>query len=72
MSSESWKEFANCKGMEVNKFFDDYENSIKVQLEVDKVCGNCVVRSQCLEWAIEEGLTGGVFGRRYFKDKANA
>lgn len=69
-SNEKWIEFANCKGMDLNDFFDNYEASIEVQLRVDKTCANCVVRQQCLDWAIEEGLEGGVFGRRYLKQNA--
>lgn len=53
--------------MDVNLFFDYFEQSVEVQLEVDGICGNCVVRRQCLEWAEAEGLEGGVFGRRYLK-----
>lgn len=63
--NEDWKQFANCKGEDINKFFDAYEESSAIQLEVDTMCANCVVRTQCLDWAIEEGLEGGVFGRRY-------
>jgi WhiB family redox-sensing transcriptional regulator len=66
MRTDGWKEFAACKGVDTNMFFDDYEASGTVQLAVDKLCGSCVVRTQCLDWAIEEGLEGGVFGRRYF------
>lgn len=62
---EAWKEFAGCKGKDVNLFFDYYEQSVQVQLEVDEICGACPVRKQCLEWAIAEGLEGGVFGRKY-------
>lgn len=67
LNGEEWKEFANCHGHDLNKFFDYYEESNAVQLEVDQICGNCVVRTQCLEWAIAEGLTGGVFGRKYLE-----
>jgi hypothetical protein len=63
--NDDWKKFANCKGMDVNLFFDDYEDSSETQLLVDKTCGDCVVRKQCLEWALENKLEGGVFGRKY-------
>ncbi len=67
MSNAGWIEFANCKGMDVNLFFDYYEQSNAVQLQVQKICSNCVVRLQCLDWAIEEGLEGGVFGNKFLK-----
>lgn len=69
LSDESWKQFANCRGMDPNMFFDLFEQSVEVQLEVDETCANCVVRSQCLEWAEAEGLEGGVFGRKYLDGK---
>lgn len=62
---EEWREFANCIGMNPNDFFDNYERSVEVQLRVDKACSNCVVRKQCLEWALSEGIEYGVWGRKY-------
>jgi hypothetical protein len=53
--------------MDTSLFFDDYEKSSEVQLFVDDVCSSCVVRKQCLEYAEEQNLEGGVFGRKYFK-----
>lgn len=67
MRDESWQEYAACRGMDFNDFFDNYEESNETQLRVDKTCANCVVRNQCLEWAIEEGLEGGVFGRKFLE-----
>lgn len=67
MSDESWKEFANCKGEPLDDFFDNYEKLNEVQIRIDTLCGNCVVRRQCLEWALSEGLEGGVFGRKFIK-----
>jgi len=66
MSLSNWRSYANCKGMPISKFFEEYEESVEVQLEVDAVCGNCVVRTQCLEWAVSNGLEG-VFGRKFLK-----
>jgi hypothetical protein len=72
LTDQSWREFANCKGKPLNWFFDDYEDSVAIQLKVDDICKNCVVRMQCLEWATENKVEGGVFGRKYFQqaDKA--
>lgn len=65
IKGEEWKEQANCLDLDFNDFFDNYEESNEVQLRVDRTCANCVVRNQCLEWAIENNLEGGVFGRKF-------
>lgn len=69
MQSDSWKEFKNCKGLPIDMFFERYEKYVEVQLEVDKVCNSCVVRQQCLEYAIDNDLIGGVFGGRFMTEK---
>ena len=70
--SEEWRDFASCKGMPVALFFDDYEASAEVQLMVDNLCANCVVRMDCLEWALENKMEGGVFGRKYLGQSPKA
>ncbi len=62
---EDWKQFANCKGKPIGMFFDDYEDSVEVQIEVNRLCSNCVVRRECLEFAEANGLQGA-FGRKLF------
>lgn len=48
-------------------FFDDYEESIDVQMTVDEMCRSCPVNVQCLEWAIENKCEYGVWGAKYFR-----
>lgn len=67
LKGEEWKQFANCKGEDLNDFFDNYEESNEVQLKVDRICASCVVRNECLEWALENKMEGGVFGRKYLQ-----
>lgn len=61
-----WRAFASCKGMPLSYFFEEYEQDRNIQLMVDKLCASCPVRVQCLDYAIETGAEGGVFGRAYF------
>lgn len=67
-SDDKWREFASCKikGYPLNWFFNDYDEDIEIQLKVDELCRNCVVRTQCEDYAISVGAEGGVFGRKYF------
>jgi WhiB family redox-sensing transcriptional regulator len=70
--SDDWKTLANCKGMDVNLFFGMYEESTEVQLKVDSICSGCPVKTECYEYAIENGLESGVFGKRYIQPKHKA
>lgn len=73
--ADNWKQFRNCKDAPLSWFFDDFEESTQVQLQAMEICGACVVRTQCLEWAISEGLEGCFVGGKYIKQgkkKVNA
>jgi hypothetical protein len=54
--------------MPLSWFFDDFEENNETQLSIYTTCKNCVVRSQCLEWAIEVGFVGGFAGGHFFKE----
>jgi WhiB family redox-sensing transcriptional regulator len=56
-----WMEHAACKGRDTNDFFDNYEKNPKLQIEIEKLCNSCPVQAQCYEYAMENGLVGGVF-----------
>lgn len=69
--NELWKLDAACRKAKVPMldFFDNYERSVEVQHRIDSLCASCPVETQCLEWAIEEKLEGGVFGRKFIQPK---
>ncbi len=54
-----WHQRAACIGVETSVFFPDKGGTVKAALEV---CGRCIVRTDCLEWAITEGIEDGVLG----------
>lgn len=58
--------------MDISLFFERYEESAAVQLQVDNICSGCPVRVQCREWADEVGFEGGVAGRKYYGQSAKA
>jgi WhiB family redox-sensing transcriptional regulator len=72
MEDDQWRKYASCNGLPVSLFFEGYESSNAIQLEVDSLCSQCVVRKQCLEYAIENNIEGGVFGRTFFPSKNTA
>lgn len=60
----TWDQLASCQNMEVNWFYDDYENDAILAVNAEKLCYNCPVIRACAEAAMdnkEEGLWGGVY-----------
>lgn len=64
-----WRDRANCRGMDPAIFFSDlYDRSN--QAVARATCAGCEVRSECLEYAIDnerEGFWGGVGERERLK-----
>jgi WhiB family redox-sensing transcriptional regulator len=47
---ENWQDDANCLGVDPDLFFPE------------EVCRGCVVREQCLEFALQNGEKFGIWG----------
>jgi hypothetical protein len=62
-----WKDDSECLGMDVNLFFDKYEEDEHLAKSVDKVCARCPVRKECFAWGISN-KEWGVWGGIYLKD----
>ncbi|MCY3785142.1 MAG: WhiB family transcriptional regulator [bacterium] len=56
---DAWKQSANCLGVDPDLFFPERGASTK---EAKRVCGACVVRQECLEYALENGEKFGIWG----------
>ena len=57
--AESWQMFANCLGVAPDLFFPERGASTK---EAKAVCQGCVVREDCLEYALANGEKFGIWG----------
>jgi WhiB family redox-sensing transcriptional regulator len=57
--AESWQMFANCLGVDPDLFFPERGASTK---EAKQVCQGCVVREDCLEYALANGEKFGIWG----------
>jgi WhiB family redox-sensing transcriptional regulator len=55
----SWQDFANCLGVDPDLFFPERGASTR---EAKEVCRGCVVREDCLEYALANGETFGIWG----------
>ena len=59
MLDTSWQEFANCLGVDPDLFFPERGASTR---EAKEVCRGCVVRPDCLEFALANGEKFGIWG----------
>ena len=60
----AWHQHGACRGADPNLFFPERGDSVK---EAKAVCPRCPVRAECLEYALENhesmGIWGGLSGR---------
>jgi len=56
---KTWWDFANCLGVDSDLFFPERGASTK---EAKEVCRGCVVREDCLEYALDHGEKFGIWG----------
>lgn len=55
----SWQDFANCLGVDPDLFFPERGASTR---EAKEVCRGCVVRDDCLEYALANSEKFGIWG----------
>lgn len=63
-ADSDWQEFANCRTVDPELFFPNgtggtITNAIA---NAKKVCAACLVRTECLNWAVDTGQYNGVWG----------
>ena len=54
-----WQDEANCLGVDPDLFFPERGASTR---EAKEVCRGCVVREECLEYALANGEKFGIWG----------
>ena len=57
--TKGWQDFANCLGVDPDLFFPERGASTR---EAKEVCKGCVVRDDCLEYALANGEKFGIWG----------
>jgi WhiB family redox-sensing transcriptional regulator len=55
----SWRDLANCRGVDTAVFFPERGTSTA---PAKRICAECVVRTACLEFALADPETQGIFG----------
>ncbi len=63
---KSWQDFANCLGVDPDLFFPERGASTR---EAKEVCQGCVVREDCLEYALQNGEKVGIWGGRSERER---
>ena len=58
-STGYWQDEGNCLGADPDLFFPSPGDSLKA---AKAVCNSCVVRAECLEYALENGEKYGIWG----------
>jgi WhiB family redox-sensing transcriptional regulator len=58
-NDQAWQEHASCRSIPVELFFPLVEQEAD---EAKAICGSCLVREECLEFAIQAGERFGVWG----------
>ena len=61
---EEWAEEAQCRGMDHKIFFPDERGAAvrRVRRIAKSICMQCVVRAECLEYALTTNQTEGIWG----------
>ena len=59
IEERSWQDEANCLGVDPDLFFPERGASTR---EAKEVCRGCVVRLDCLEYALSNGEKFGIWG----------
>ena len=58
-AERGWQDEANCLGVDPDLFFPERGASTR---EAKEVCRGCVVRGECLEYALANGEKFGIWG----------
>lgn len=57
----SWVNKAKCKDLDTEIFFPETRSQPKVKI-AKAICSNCVVRKQCLKYALDAHIDYGIWG----------
>ena len=60
----NWRDHAACRDTDPELFFPDgtAEPALRRIGAAKRICGTCPAQTQCLAWALDHGITNGVWG----------
>lgn len=56
LKNEDWREYANCRGMDTERFFPPMDGTPDNEVQIK--CRDCPVRAACLDYAQQTGSSG--------------
>ena len=67
-SSMDWMDKGNCVGVNPNLMFPGrgYNNELR---EAKAICVVCIVKDECLEFALKEGIQHGIWGGKSERER---
>ena len=62
----NWREMAACRHADPDLFFPVSETGAALLQvgEAKRICRACPVRTRCLDWALDQRVTSGIWGGR--------
>ena len=70
IENPKWMDSANCLGTDAEAFFPEVGDTAQLAL---RTCRACLVKTECLNYALENEITEGIWGgmnykrRKYFQ-----
>lgn len=59
---EDWRQHAECRYGDPETFFPLNKNNRADEKKAKEICQRCPVIDTCLKWAIDNGMTYGIWG----------
>lgn len=67
-SSTDWMENGNCVGVNPDLMFPGRGHNNELR-EAKSVCAGCIVKDECLEFALKEGIQHGIWGGKSERER---
>lgn len=68
LDDEDWLAYANCTGVDPKLFFPERGDSRTLQT-AKTVCAGCIVREECLEYALANNEKFGLWGGKSDRER---
>lgn len=65
-TDDTWRAKANCRGVAPDLFFPERGESTT---DARRVCAGCVVREECLDYALTDSGTVGIWGGKSERER---
>lgn len=69
MPPPDWMDHAACIGNHSGDWFPEGDTATEQSVRAKRICNVCVVRSECLEFALTEHIKFGIWGGMGYKER---